>query len=147
MHFRWKIKFANTVTGGQAWDAIYKTLYESLTRFRTLLGNGPKLRNKNDLVPHFRCVLMRSGCFWGFLFLFLSCLPTVKTQKSLETPQKHPAACDIVSHTPIVWAANGELYLGDESVSHFIISKHSKQMSTGRLCSPVEVSGPRIDLL
>ena len=24
------------------WDAIYKTLYESLTRFRKLLGNGPK---------------------------------------------------------------------------------------------------------
>ena len=106
------------------------------------------VQNKEiKMTPHFRCVLMRSGCFWGFLFLFLSCLPTVKTQKSLETPQKHPAACDIVSHTPIVWAANGELYLGDESVSHFIISKHSKQMSTGRLCSPVEVSGPRIDLL
>ena len=27
-------------TGGQAWDAIYKTLYESLTRFRKSLENG-----------------------------------------------------------------------------------------------------------
>ena len=30
------------VQAAQAWDAIYKTLYESLTRFRKLLGNGPK---------------------------------------------------------------------------------------------------------
>ena len=42
----------------QAWDAIYKTLYESLTRFLELL------KNKDDL-PHCRCVLVRSGCFWG----------------------------------------------------------------------------------
>ena len=50
----------------QAWIAIYKTLYESLTRFRKLLENGPKYKNK------------------GILY------PTVKSQKPLETPQKHP---------------------------------------------------------
>ena len=42
--------------------------------------------------------LMRSGCFWGVSSHFWY-LPTVKTQKSLETPQKHPnkawAACGV----------------------------------------------------
>ena len=36
--------------------AIYKTLYESLTRFRRLLENGPKYRNKDE--------------FWSFLGRF-----------------------------------------------------------------------------
>ena len=48
----------------QAWGTIYKTLYESLTRFRKLLGNGPKYKNKDEL-PYCRCVFMGYGCFWG----------------------------------------------------------------------------------
>ena len=48
----------------QAWSTIYKTLYESLTRFRKLLENGPKYKNK-DYLPYCRCVFMCSGCFWG----------------------------------------------------------------------------------
>ena len=42
--------------------AIYKTLYESLTRFRRLLENGPKYKNKDEL-PYLR---KRSGCFGAF---------------------------------------------------------------------------------
>ena len=52
------------LTGGSNWDAIYKTLYESLTRFRKLLENGLKM-NKDDL-PYFRCVLGVSGRFKRF---------------------------------------------------------------------------------
>ena len=32
----------NTPQAAQAWSVIYKTFYESLTRFRKLLENGPK---------------------------------------------------------------------------------------------------------
>ena len=37
-------------------------LYESLTRFRRLLENGPKYKNKDEL-PYLR---KRSGCFGAF---------------------------------------------------------------------------------
>ena len=43
---------------------IYNTLHESLARFRKLLENGPKYKNKDEL-PNCRCVLMHSGCIRG----------------------------------------------------------------------------------
>ena len=52
----------------QAWDVIYKNLYESLTRFRELLENGRKQTTKMNY----------------FIVVVLN-LPTVKTHKSLET--------------------------------------------------------------
>ena len=91
-------RYSARAQAAQAWDAIYKTSYESLTRFRKLLENAPRYKNNDDL-PFCRCVRKRSGCFWGCFERFLSFhrwnvkyliplyLPTVKTQNRWKRPR------------------------------------------------------------
>ena len=51
-----------TSQAAQVWDAIYKTLYESLILSVNCLKMVQNIKIKDEL-PHCCCVLMRSGAF------------------------------------------------------------------------------------
>ena len=71
----------------QAWSVIYKTLYESLTRFYKLLENGPRYK----IIRLSTLLLLCFYAFWVFLGHFKRCLSFDQkiTRNAPETPRTH----------------------------------------------------------